>query len=146
MYPLLLLLHSLLRWLVLCSLVGTICLSLRGVVKKKTFTAASNKLRYWTVTFSHLQLIAGMILYFQSPVVRFPGNEQIFFTYVHISCMLMAVVVITIGAARTKRMKDDAAKYKTQLAWFSLGLSIILAAIPWPFSPLAHRPYIRSLW
>jgi hypothetical protein len=27
--------------------------------------------------------------------------------------------------------------------WFLLGLIVILIAVPWPFSPLANRPYIR---
>lgn len=152
MYPIFLLLHSLLRWLVLGSLAGATYLSFQGWVKSKPFTAGANAFRYWAVTLSHIQLVLGMIIYFQSPVVRFPMpdnpativNEHSFFQYIHITLMIITVVVITIGSARSKRMKEDRAKYKSMLTWFAVGLFILLIAIPWPFSPLAQRPYIRS--
>jgi len=58
--------------------------------------------------------------------------------------MLTAIVIITIGSALAKRKKTDKEKFKTMLVWFSAALLIIFIAIPWPFSPLANRPYIRT--
>jgi hypothetical protein len=57
--------------------------------------------------------------------------------------MTVAVVLITIGSAMAKRQQTDHGKFKTMALWFLLGLIVILIAIPWPFSPLANRPYIR---
>src|SRR3712207_6928027 len=54
-----------------------------------------------------------------------------------------AIVLITIGSASAKRQSADQQKFKTMLIWFSVGLVVILVAIPWPFSPLAARPYLR---
>jgi hypothetical protein len=150
MYPFLLTLHSLLRWLVLCSLISAIYFALQGWIKGGAFTAGAGRLRYWAVTLLHLQLVLGMTIYFQSPVVRYSVtgiafiNEHSFFKYIHIGMMMVAVVVITIGSARAKRMMDDTAKYKSMFIWFLVGLMIILIAIPWPFSPLAQRPYLRA--
>ena len=55
-----------------------------------------------------------------------------FFAVEHISMMLIAAVLITIGYSKGKRQAAPA-KYKT-LFWFNLiGLVLVLASIPWPF-------------
>ncbi|WP_345955810.1 hypothetical protein [Mucilaginibacter sp. PAMB04168] len=152
MYPFLISLHSLWRWLVLGSLIYSIYVSYNGFISKKKFTAAADNLRHWTATIIHIQLVLGMSIYIQSPVVKYhlldsPHNlinEQYFFRYFHLAMMLVAVILITIGSARAKRSKDGVEKYRIMFKWFSLGLAVIFIAIPWPFSPLTSRPYIRS--
>ena len=151
MYSILLLLHGFFRWLVLASLLYSIFLAINGLKKRRPFTATANSWRHWTATIAHLQLLLGMALYFQSPAVRYalPAdhrhlvNEHVFFRYIHITLMLVAVIVITIGSAKAKRAPDHRAKYRTMLVWFVAGLLILLIAIPWPFSPLAGRPLLR---
>lgn len=152
MYLFLLSLHSLFRWLVVASLSFSILVAFRGGKNKLGFTAFADALRHWTATIAHVQLLIGITIYCQSSVVRLPMpynahqliNEQPFFKYVHIGLMLLAVVLITTGSAKAKRMPTDGAKYRTMLTWFSIALLIIIIAIPWPFSPLIHRPYTRS--
>lgn len=152
MYLFLLALHSLFRWLVLLSLLFSISIAYSGWKHKSEFTPVANSVRHWTATIAHLQLLLGITIYFQSPVVRLPMpydahkliNEQPFFKYIHIMLMLLSVVLITIGSAKAKRMATATAKYRTMLIWFVIALLIIFVAIPWPFSPLANRPYIRS--
>ncbi|MEJ7740420.1 MAG: hypothetical protein WKF97_23625 [Chitinophagaceae bacterium] len=61
----------------------------------------------------------------------------------HITMMLTAIIVITIGSAKTKRKSTDQEKFKTMATWFTIGLLIILTSIPWPFSPLTSRPFFR---
>ena len=151
MYFFFLVLHSLLRWLMLGSLCYAIYTALRGVIKRERFTERANAIRHWTATISHIQLLVGMTIYIQSPLVKLKiigiqaasFNEHTFFKYVHISLMILAIVFITVGSARAKRVSGDQEKYKTILKWFLLGLVIILIAIPWPFSPLAQRPWLR---
>ncbi|HEY6902459.1 MAG TPA: hypothetical protein VI233_17500 [Puia sp.] len=152
MYPFFLFLHSLGRWLTLLSLLSMIMISLRGLTIRQKFTPAANTLRHWTATIAHIQLLLGMFLYFRSPVVRSPlppdpyhlVDEHTYFRYIHITLMLIAVIVITIGSAKARRAQEDRAKFRTLLAWFAAGLLILLIAIPWPFSPLAGRPLFRS--
>jgi hypothetical protein len=118
----------------------------------RPFTPAANAWRHWTATIAHLQLLLGMLLYFQSPVVKYALphdpyhliSEHTFFRYIHITLMFVAVIVITIGSAKAKRAVTDQTKYRTMLAWFAAALLIILIAIPWPFSPLAGRPFLRK--
>jgi hypothetical protein len=63
----------------------------------------------------------------------------------HILLMLVAIVLITIGSAKSKRQAKDPEKFKVMLTWFSIALLIIFLAIPWPFSPFGNRPYLRLL-
>lgn len=152
MYPYLLILHSLWRWLVLASLCYSIFLALKRKYNGQPFDALANRWRHWTATIAHVQLLLGMAVYIQSPIVKYklannPAvlfNEQYFFRYFHLAMMVLAIVFITIGSAKAKREKGDSEKYTTMLIWFCLALAVIFIAIPWPFSPLANRPYFRT--
>jgi len=68
---------------------------------------------------------------------------MLFFGLIHILLMLIAIILITIGSAIAKRKTSDVEKFKTILIYYSISLLIIFIAIPWPFSPLAHRPFLR---
>lgn len=153
MYATLLALHSLFRWLVLISLLAAIARGAQGWRGKSTFSKRDNALRHWTATIAHVQLAIGMTLYFVSPIVKYflahtkeaaPYFEYSFFGWIHFSMMLIAVVLITIGSSLAKRKLADEAKFKTMMLWFSIALLIILLAVPWPFSPLAQRPFFRA--
>lgn len=153
MYTALLLAHSLIRWLVVISLLVAIIRACRALTANAAFSKTHNAIRHWTATFTHVQFMAGFALYFISPLVKaFYANKHdglqnatlTFFSIIHILLMFTAVMIITIGSARAKRQPHDRAKHKTILTWFSTGLAIILMAIPWPFSPLAQRPWLRT--
>lgn len=150
MYSILLILHSLLRWAVLASLLYAIVRAYQGYTARLAFTPMDNSVRHWTATLVHLQLVFGFTLYMISPVVQAFRQQGLqargplaFFGLVHISLMLLAVILITIGSAMAKRQSEDRLKFRTMLLWFSAGLIVIFLAIPWPFSPFANRPYLR---
>lgn len=145
--------HSLLRWLLLVALLACIVKAYIGYSRQQQFTDIDNSLRHWTATIAHVQLVFGIILYSQSAITKyFWKNKEVaihdmhttFFGLVHILLMLTAIVLITIGSALAKRKVADGDKFKTMFLWFIIALVIILIAIPWPFSPLAQRPYIRQ--
>ena len=139
MYPYFLFFHSLTRWLVLSSLLYSLARGFRGLALKKAFTPVDDAVRHITATIAHVQLVIGYFLYFEGP---HPG---LFFRVIHVSLMTLAIVLITAGSSLAKRQAADRAKFRTMVLWFGLALLIIGAAIPWPFSPLAQRPYIRTL-
>ena len=151
MFQTLLFFHSVFRWLVLGSLVFAIFKSVQGYRLKAAFTKSDNSLRHLTATIAHIQLMLGIYIYTQSPTVKYffanpidGFNDAIFFGLIHISLMLVSIVLITIGSAKAKRKPIDNEKFKTMAIWFSLALFIIFIAIPWPFSPLSNRPYLRT--
>ncbi|MNU24469.1 hypothetical protein D3C71_127930 [compost metagenome] len=152
MYQTLTVYHSLLRWLVLLSLILSLITACSGLWKRRSFSKTDNAIRHWTATIAHIQLIAGILLYAQSPVTRFfrehnaEARQQFditFFSVIHAILMLVAIVLITMGSALSKRRHTDRHKFRTMALWYALALLIIFIAIPWPFSPFAARPYIR---
>lgn len=152
MHQSILICHSFIRWLVLVSLIYSIYRAYKGYSSKLSFTKKDELVRHWTATIAHIQLIFGILIYVQSPITRYlwsnfkegiQNKDTIFFGLIHIVLMLIAIVLITIGSALAKRKLSDASKFKTILVWFSIALIIIFIAIPWPFSPLANRPYFR---
>lgn len=153
MYSFLLALHSLMRWLVLLSLLTAIFIGFRGWFQQRNFSKYDNFIRHTTATITHIQLLIGLSLYFISPVVDYflhhfkeaVHERQIrFFGMEHITVMIIAIVVITIGSAKAKRKQTDKEKFKTMTIWFSIGLLLIITSIPWQFSPLTSRPYFRA--
>jgi putative Ca2+/H+ antiporter (TMEM165/GDT1 family) len=54
-----------------------------------------------------------------------------FYAVEHFSMMFIAVVLVHIGRAKSKKAKTDLAKFKTATIFYLLALVIILAAIPW---------------
>ena len=152
MYQALIFYHSIVRWLVLASLLYAIHRAYKGYNSKSVFIKTDNAVRHWTATIAHVQLVIGIILYSQSPIIKYFWRnlsetvynlDLAFFGLIHIALMLTAIVLITIGSALTKRKQTDNDKFKTMLVWFSISLFIIFIAIPWPFSPLSSRPYFR---
>ncbi|UPQ76086.1 hypothetical protein [Chryseobacterium nepalense] len=152
MYQTLTFLHSLFRWLVLLSLVYSIFKACKGYFLNLEFSKIVDSLRHWTATVVHVQLVLGIILYSKSPTVKYfwknfneakASFDILFFGLIHIALMLFSIVLITIGSALAKRKSTDKEKFAIMLIYFSIALIIILLAIPWPFSPLAQRPYIR---
>ena len=148
----LLFIHSLIRWFVLISIIYSLFRAYRGLKNQALFSKTDNAVRHWTATIAHIQLAVGINLYFKSSTVQhFLSNfkeasknlEFTFFGLIHIFLMSIAIIVLTIGSALAKRRKTDEEKFKTILVWFSLALFIIFIAIPWPFSPFAHRVFFR---
>lgn len=154
-YSTLLPLHSLIRWLVLASLVFAIYIAFRGWLSKKEFSRFDNSVRHWTATIAHIQLLIGVWLYLISPVTDYflyhfkeavHLREIRFFGMEHSLMMLLAIVIITVGSAKAKRKPTDTEKFRTMAVWFSVGLLIILSSIPWAFSPFTARPHIRGFY
>jgi len=152
MYQTLTFLHSIFRWLVLLSLFYSVFRAYKGYFSSGEFLKVDNAARHWTATIAHIQLVLGIILYSQSPIIKYFWNnfdeakesfDVVFFGMIHISFMLLAIILITIGSSISKRKTTDRDKFKTILIYYVIALVIIFLAIPWPFSPFANRPYLR---
>ncbi len=152
MHQILIFYHSLFRWFLLLTIIYSIYRACRGLIQNLFFSKLDNLIRYLTVTIAHIQFIIGIVLYTNSSSVSFFWKNldetlydinDVFFGLIHIILMLSAIIVLTIGSSLTKRKLRDKEKFKTILIWYSIVLLIIFIAIPWPFSPLANRPYIR---
>lgn len=145
MYSILLAIHSIIRWIVLGSLLFAIFTSAEGLVTKRAYTGVDKITRGLTSGTSHLQLLIGILLYVSvSPITQSflkngaQRNDQMFFFGVwHAVAMFIAVILITVGAAVAKRASTDKKKFSVTLIWFSISLITILSGIPW------FRPFFR---
>ncbi|PJJ66920.1 hypothetical protein CLV73_0914 [Chryseobacterium geocarposphaerae] len=152
MYQTLTFLHSTFRWLLLLSLLYAVFRAYKGYFSQQVFSKTDNGVRHWTATIAHIQLVLGIILYSQSPIIKYfwknfdeakESFDLLFFGLIHIFLMLLSIILITVGSAISKRKEADKEKFKTMLIYFLIALFIIFIAIPWPFSPFANRPYFR---
>lgn len=140
--------HGGLRWLVLAFLLAAIIKSAMSG-NSGQYPASNRKLALFGLIFLHIQLVIGLVLYFQSQTVKLALQDMgaamkdpylRFWAVEHISMMLLAVVAGTIGYSRAKRKNDAGAKNRTVLIYYTLALILIVAAIPWPFREAIARP------
>ena len=141
MYAYFLHFHNTLRWLILLSLVITLVKYVSGWLGNQPWKKTDNILGIVFTSLMDLQLLTGLVLYFFiSPVTKLamsdfgaamkdPGLR--FYAVEHFSMMLIAVVLVHIGRAKSKKAKTDSAKFKTATIFFLIALVVILAAIPW---------------
>lgn len=132
--------HSGLRWVALLLLLITIFKAFAGMSGNKVFTAGDKKLALFTLITMHLQLVIGLLLYvtgkyYQAIDTTDETMKSLnrFFRMEHSVMMLIAIALITIGYSKAKRASSSKAKFKSLAIFFTIGLVIILAMVPWPF-------------
>lgn len=129
--------HSGLRWLVLLFLVLATFKALAGWLGKKPYGKTDNLLAILLVSFTHIQAIVGVVFYFMSDIAK-AGMADMgaamkepalrFWTVEHAIIMILAVVFITIGRAKSKKAKTDEAKHKKGAIFYLLALLLIVWA------------------
>lgn len=134
-------LHDTLRWLLLLSLVTTLVKYVIGWLGNQRWKKTDNLMGLVFTSLMDVQLLVGLVLYaFLSPITQsafddFGGamkNADLrFYAVEHIAMMLIAVVLIHIGRAKSKKATSDVAKFRVATIFYSLALVVILAAIPW---------------
>ncbi len=114
--------HNLLRWGVLIFGFWAIAKAFLGWQGKKSFTSADNKAGLLFTLFVHLQTLVGLFMYFVTSSITktamqdFGGamknSELRYWAVEHMSVLLIAVVLITIGRSNSKRASTDILKHK----------------------------------
>ncbi len=131
--------HSGIRWIALIALIyATVNALIKWQSGKEFQDSPDKKLNSAVASLIGLQFLIGIALYFVSAKVDFAADfkENIvmrFFTLEHPIMMFIAVIVISIGSGRAKKMDTSAGKFKTTFIFFAIGLALILWYIPWPF-------------
>ncbi|MFN0290615.1 cytochrome B [Pedobacter helvus] len=123
--------HSGWRYLVLILLIVAVIQALAGWFGKKAYTEGNRKLNVFTLISAHIQFLLGIGLYVLSPLTKGPTGEALYryWKMEHIAIMIVAIVLVTIGNARSKKMADAAAKHKTIAIFFGIALILIIASI-----------------
>ena len=136
MYNFLQKLHSGWAYLALLLLLIAVVNAILGFTSKKEFTSKDRKIALFALIGIHTQLVIGLILYFVSPLGKAAlgqmSNAALRLTSLeHPLINLIAIVLITIGWSKHKKLINSEAKFKTFAIFYSLGLVLILSRIPW---------------
>lgn len=133
MYTGLMHLHSTLAIAVLLGLLVTILMALF----QKPLTDTTRKVAKVAMILFHTQFLVGLVMYFVSPngfsalSSEVMGNSVLRKTALeHPLIGIIALVLVTIGHAKLKRANGDLGA-KPLLIFYSLGLLLLLAGIPW---------------
>lgn len=123
--------HSGWRYLVLILLVVALIQALSGWLGKKPYTEGNRKVNLFTLISAHIQLLMGLILYFMNGWYKIDHSIAMgrYWKMEHISMMILAVILITVGNARSKKGTDAVVKHRSVALYFGLALILILAAI-----------------
>jgi hypothetical protein len=127
-------LHSGFRYAVQIILVLAILTAWADWLGKKSFSEGHRRLNLFAMIFVHTQLLIGLILYFLSPYVQFNSETMKddttrYWTVEHLTGMIIAIVLITIGHSKSKKATTPEGKNKAIAIFYTLGLVIIIATI-----------------
>jgi VIT1/CCC1 family predicted Fe2+/Mn2+ transporter len=132
--------HSYWAYIVLAILIFAIINAGIGFIKKKQFTDKDLRIGLFTVIVSHIQLVIGLFWYFMSPWYKalkadvgavMSDKATRLLAVEHPTIMILAIVFITVGWSRHKKKTEDAAKFKTFVIFYGIGLLFMLSRIPW---------------
>lgn len=141
MYTGLLHTHNLFRWLVLLVIVLAVIFALTGWFKKREWTKKDNIAGLLLTIFVDIQFLVGIVLYaFVSPITKAAFNDfgaamknsdLRFYAVEHIFLMIIALVLIHIGRAKSKKAVAPWKKHRNATIYYGIAFVLILAAIPW---------------
>lgn len=150
MFPVLLQIHSILRWVILILLVLSIVQSFIGWIKNRELREGDTKLWLFTMIFAHTTLLVGLILLFfgrfgilssglPEGIILMKDTFYRFYWVEHPFGMLVATLLITIGRAVVKKQIPDPLKYKRAFWLFLIALVVIMLVVPWPGREIIGR-------
>jgi len=142
-YNFLLHLHSIGRWVVLLLLLFAIFNHL--LAGNRPYIRTDAKTGTILTIVADIMLLVGIVLWIAGPwgyklveqnggfgaVMKDPTLR--FYVVEHLVGMLIAIILIHIGKAQSRKPIGDRAKHRRSLIFYSLALLLILISIPWPF-------------
>ena len=89
-----------------------------------------------TLIFAHIQLLIGLVLLIPIAIVvdwgTVMGNEITRFSLIeHPLTMLIAVILITVGKVKAKKIEDNEKANKIIFGYFTVALILIALGTPW---------------
>jgi uncharacterized membrane protein YozB (DUF420 family) len=141
MYPVVLAIHNIFRWVVLILCILAVVRAYLGWLGRRDWVERDRKIGSFFAMGMDIQFLLGLVLYFfLSPLTRSAfqdfgaamGSPEVrFFALEHILYMVAAVVFAHLGSVLPRRASSSAAKYQRAAVCFSLALLAIILGMPW---------------
>jgi uncharacterized membrane protein YozB (DUF420 family) len=145
MYQFFLAVHNIMRWVIVVLAIVALVRAYRGWLGKREWSQSDRKAGMFFSIALDIQLLLGLILYFGfSPITRtafsnisaaMANGDIRFFFLDHFFYMLLAVILVHIGVATSRRAVDESAKHRRAAIFFGLAALSIVLGMPW-FRPL----------
>lgn len=133
--------HSILAVAVLIAIAMTVFNAIISLKREEKFKKGDRTIGLIALILTHTQFMIGLITYYVSPWYQSLKNvgmgkamkdaELRLMSVEHPLTMIISIVLITIGWSRHKKLQADAAKYKSFVIFYGIGLLLILTRIPW---------------
>jgi hypothetical protein len=134
--------HSYLAYVVLAILIIAVANAILGYTGNKLFTLEKDfRISLFALILSHMQLVLGIILYFVSERFSLWGELGVggvmknqlarLLLVEHPFINILAIILITIGWSRHKKLMEAKRKFKTITIFYGIGLLLVLSRIPW---------------
>lgn len=155
MYQGLLHLHNFGRWVVIILLLVAIFKAAGGLSSNRPFTNGDKKIGLFLMITAHIMLLIGLYQWFAGPwglhnilnlgmKAVMQNNVYRFWAIEHITGMLIAIILITIGRGSAKKNISDKAKHRRSFWFYFIAFVIIMVTVPWPFREVG-RPLFPGM-
>jgi mono/diheme cytochrome c family protein len=160
LYEISLLLHSYTRWLIFIAMTGALFLAWRGVIRPRPWGLWERRFAAAFAILVSIQFVWGLALYvvpdgIAQAALRDMGasmrvRELRFFGLEHPLQMAVAIGLVHMGWARSRKAPQDKTKFRWAAGAFTVSTVLILIAIPWwrpaarPLTSTASAPAIGA--
>jgi hypothetical protein len=141
MYPYVLGLHNIVRWLVLLAGTWAVFLVWRGWLGRRQWSATEVKATRAFTGSLDFQFLIGIALYaFFSPLTRTAFSDMggalrdaplRYFLVEHPMIMIAAIAFAHVGAVRIRKAATDVERFQRASLWYGLSLAAIAGFTPW---------------
>jgi len=149
-------LHSALRWLIVILLVIGIVRHLTAWLGNKHYNLTDLKRDTWLMSCAHMMLVLGLFQWYFGnlgyKLIEAGGFGGVmknaasrYWAVEHLTGMIIAIVLITLGKAVGRKGISDNDKHKKAFIFFTLAAVIIFAVMPWPFRAGIGRSLIPGM-
>src|SRR5512138_1888884 len=150
MYPVLIVLHSWIRWAVIIIGLTAVFRAIAARSSGRAWNATDNAAgRFYTIALD-LQVLIGLVLYvFASPIVAaarqnmavsMANDTTRFWLVEHPVAMILALALAHVGRARMRRATADRVRFSRIAVFHGLSVLLVIIGTPWP-----GMPYGRGL-
>lgn len=156
MYQVLLFLHNLLRWVILLLAIIAIIKAYSGMMNRKPFGRSDKQIGLFLMISAHTIFLIGLYQWIFGPLglqsIQNSGMAVVmkdkvlrYWAVEHITGMLIAIVLITIGRSISKKNVSDRTKHKKTFWYYLIAVLIILITAPWPYRAGIGRPLLPGI-
>ena len=132
--------HSYWAYVAFLLLLVAIINSFMGLSGRREFKPKDRKIAVFGLAATHVQGLLGLVLYLVAPYIRLLASDAgavmsnaptRLLAIEHPLINVIALILITVGFSRHKKLATSSAKFKSIGIFYLIGVVLILSRIPW---------------